>query len=418
MTNRKRVRTFEVVPIDKEPSIPLIPRAVLFGNPDKATPRLSPDGARLAYLAPTDGVLNVWVGPTADPASAVPVTRDKGRGIRMYFWAYTSRHILYLQDKDGDENWRVFCVDLDSGESRDLTPMDGVQARIEEVSPKFPEEIIVGLNDRNAQLHDLYRVNIRTSERRLIQENPGLMGFLTDDEFNVRFAMRVTPEGGAELLKPSAEGGWDPFIELAPEDSLTTSPAGFDKTGRVLYMLDSRGRNTSMLSALDLDSGEEITLAEDPRADINAVMVHPTEKVVEAVASTYERRHWQVLDDSVAGDLDYLRTVGDGDIEVVSRTLDDRLWIVVFLVDDGPSRYYLYDRGEARADFLFTNRADLEGLPLAKMHPVIIRSRDGYHLVSYYTLPVWSHPNGTGRPDEPLPMVLSVHGGVESQEVV
>ena len=223
--------------------------------------------------------------------------------------------------------------------------------------------------------------------------------------------MRVTAEGGADLLKPSAEGAWDPFIELAPEDSLTTSPAGFDKTGRVLYMLDSRGRNTSTLSALDLDTGEAAILAEDPRADINAVMVHPTEKVVEAAASTYERRHWQVLDDSVAGDLDYLRTVGDGNFEVVSRTLDDRLWIVVFLVDDGPSRYYLYHRDQAQADFLFTNRADLEGLPLAKMHPVVIRSRDGYDLVSYYTLPVWSDPNDTGRPDEPLPMVLSVHSG-------
>ncbi len=91
----------------------LIPRKVLFGNPDKASPKLSPDGTRISYLAPDDGVLNVWVASTTDLSTAKPVTRDRGRGIRVYHWAYTSRHVLYIQDKDGDENWHVYSGDID-----------------------------------------------------------------------------------------------------------------------------------------------------------------------------------------------------------------------------------------------------------------------------------------------------------------
>ena len=406
----------EDVPTDKQGTTPLIPRTVLFGNPDRATPRLSPDGTSIAYLAPVEGVLNVWVAPTEDLAQAKPVTSDRTRGIRIFFWAYTSRHILYLQDKGGDENWRAYSVDLNTGETLDLTPVEGVQARIQEVSPKFPDEIMVGLNDRDAQLHDLYQVNIGTSERRLVHENEGFTGFVTDEDFNVRFAVRMTPDGGSETLKPSGEGEWELFAQIGPEDSMTTHIAGFDETGRILYMLDSRDRDTGLLRQIDLDTGEEKTLAEDPRADISAVMVHPKEGVVQAAASTYERKRWQVLDERIAGDLEYLGTVADGEVEVVSRTLDDDMWIVAFLVDDGPLHYYLYHRAEKRADFLFYNRPELKGLPLAKMHPAVIPSRDGLNLASYYTLPVGSDPEGKGRPEAPLPMILEVHGGPWSRD--
>lgn len=389
----------------------LIPREVLFGNPDKASVQLSADGTKISYLASVDGVLNVWVGPADDPAAAEPVTDDTDRGIRGYFWAYTNEHILYIQDKEGDENWRVYSVNLNTGETVDLTPLEGVQARIQAVSPKFPDEMLVALNDRIPQLHDVYRVNIDTGERTLVQENEGFLGFVTDDEYNVRFAARMTPDGGSEYLTPTEEGGWESFMKIAMEDLLTTGPVMFDKTGTILYMIDSRDRNTSALVALDLETGEQTLIAEDPQADLSDVMVHPTERNIQAVAFTYERKHWQILDESIAEDLAYLSTVADGDVEVTDRTLDDKYWMVVYLMDDGPVRYYRYDREAQEAQFLFTHREELEGRPLAKMHPVVIESRDGLNLVSYYTLPVGSDSDGDARPDEPLPMVLWVHGG-------
>jgi len=391
--------------------VPLIPRKVLFGNPDKIRPSLSPDGVHLAFLAPVDGVLNIWVGPADDPDTARPVTHDRGRGIQEYFWAYTNKHILYIQDRDGDENWRIYSVDISNGRVQELTPLTGVQARIYNISHKFPSEILIGLNNRDARLHDVYRLNIETGELTLIVENTeNFFDFLSDDMYNVRFAIHSTADGGMEVLK-AVNGRWELFTKISQEDSLTTVPLGFDKSGKILYMFDSRGRDTSALVALDLESGSQQVLFETPKADVSDVLIHPTERTVQAVAFTYERKHWHVLDTTLADDFDYLQTVADGDIEIVSRTLDDRFWVVSYDVDNGPIRYYLYNRSQKQARFLFTNRKALEGIPLAKTYPVFIPARDGLTLVSYVTLPIWSDPDGDGRPSQPLPMVLLVHGG-------
>jgi dipeptidyl aminopeptidase/acylaminoacyl peptidase len=392
--------------------VPLVARTKFFGNPEKARARLSPDGKRLAYVAPVEGVLNVWVSPDDDPAKAKPVTSDKHRGIINYFWAYTSQHILYTQDKNGDEDFHVYGVNLDSGEIKDLTPLEKIRAEIEGVSEKFPGEILVGINKRDPRFHDVFRVNLATGERKLIQENPGLAGFLTDDDFRVRFAINFTPDAGQELLKPADNGKWEPMIKIGPLDAMTTSPAGFDKTGQKLYFIDSRERDTAALTTIDLATGKQTLIAEDPRADISGALTHPTEKNIQAVSFTYARTEWKIIDPAIKLDLDYLKTVADGEIQITGRTLDDRRWTVAYVMDDGPVRFYLYDRQPQRkATFLFTSNGELEKLPLVKMHPQIIKSRDGLELVSYLSLPKWSDPDGDGRPSEPLPMVLSVHGG-------
>ncbi|MEW6250142.1 MAG: S9 family peptidase [Planctomycetota bacterium] len=406
--------------------IALIPRDVLFGNPDRAQVRISPDGRQLAFIAPLDGVMNVWVAPADDPNTAKAITRDKGRGIHQYFWAYTNQHILYVQDRDGDENWRIYSVGLAGGEPQELTPGKDVQARIQEVSHKFPELILIALNARNPELHDIHRVNILTGETQLVEQNDeGFAGYLTDDDFNVRLAVRVTPDGGSEILKRDGEA-WATFITVAQADSLTTNPLGFDKRGATLFMLDSRGRDTAALTAVDLRTEAARVLAESPRADVSEVLIHPTEKNIQAAGFTYLRREWKVLDPAIEPDFKYLATVAHGEFDVVSRALDDRHWIVAYVMDDGPVQFYAYDRPARHATFLFTNRKALEGLPLAPMHPVIIRARDGLNLVSYLTLPLGSavaaNPLATQpatgpaappvpRPAQPLPLVLLVHGG-------
>ncbi len=398
-------------PATCEDDMPLIPRDVLFGNPDKAAVRISPDGATLSYLAPLDGVLNVWVGPVGDPEAAKPVTHDTKRGIHIYFWAFTNRHILYLQDKDGDENWRVYSVDLDSDEVKDLTPLEGVQARIQEVSRHFPEEILIGLNDRIPQLHDLHRVNIETGEKSLVIQNEGYLGYMTDEHYRVRLAARMSPQAGMEYFLLDAEGKPEPFMTIGPKDILTTSPVDFDKTGDVMYLKDSRGRNTAALMTLDLETMESTLVAEDPKVDIGGIMIHPTEKTLQAYATDYTRAEWHPLDEAVGADLEVLRTVADGDAWVIGRTLDDSTWMVAFTMDVGPVRYYRYDRESKEATFLFTNRRELEDMKLARMHPVVIEARDGLKLVSYLTLPPGTDPDGDGRPSEPVALVLWVHGG-------
>ena len=393
----------------------LIPREVLFTLADKLDVQLSPDGTRISYKAPVCDssrcVMNVWAGDFAYPSAAEPVTRDMTNGVQDYAWAYTNGHILYTQDTDGDEEWRIYSVDINTGRTTRLTPLEGVKAYFSGISPRFPQEILIELNDRDPSLHDLYRIDIRTGERALVRKNEGFLGFITDQDFNVRFAMRFTEDGGSELLSPTAEGGWELFSKFGIEDSLLTWPLGFDRTGKSLYMSDSRDRNTAAVVRVDLDTGDRFLIAEDPQADLSDAIVHPLTGEPQAAAFTFERKHWQIIDHSIADDLAYLQTVADGEIEVVSQSLDNRRWIVLYTIDSGPGQYYSYDRDTRTARFLFTDVTTIEELSLAKMHPVVIKSRDGLNLVSYLTLPTWTDADGNGRPEGPLPMVLLVHGG-------
>ncbi len=402
--------------------VPLIPREVLFGNPTKAGPQISPDGTRLAFLAPVDGVLNVWVGPIGSPSQAKPVTQDADRGIRIAFWAYTNRHILYLQDEGGDENWRLYGVDLTTGETKALTPNKAiaagadqphkVSARIQHLSHKYPHDILVALNDRDPRFHDLHVLNIDTGDLVELQRNDGFVAFHTDDDYTVRFAMRLTPDGGNEMLVSTMDGGFEVFDKIPMEDLFTTGPVDFDKTGESVYMVDSRGRDTAALKSISIATNAAQILAKDRDADISeGVLIHPTEKIVQAASSTYKRKKWHVIDKSVKDDFKYLENLADGELDIVSRSLDDRHWIVAVEMDNGPVRYYHYDRDAENAAFLFTNRDELEGLPLPRMHEEVIKSRDRMNLISYYTLPLPSDASGKGRPKEPQPMVLWVHGG-------
>lgn len=391
--------------------VDLIPRKVLFGNPERTRILISSDGKWIGYMAPLDGVLNVWVAPIDNLSAARPVTNDTLRGIHYFTVAYTNRHVIYTQDTDGDENWKVYCVDLITGERKNLTPLQGVNAQGPYLSYRFPQEILVGLNERDPEHHDLYGINITTGERRLIMKNENYSYIGTDNDYHPRLAGNTTPEGGEIVYYRPINGSWEPLMNISLEDDMTTGPIRFDRTGEKLYISDSRGRETSALVEINMTTGERKILAEDPRADIDGTLAHPIERTPQAASFTYERRHWKVLDSSIAKDMEYLGTIEDGEFTVYHSTLDNRRWIVVYMVDDGPVKYYLYDRDKCEAKFLFADRESLNNYTLAKMHPVIIKSRDGLNLISYYTLPVGSDKDEDGIPDEPLPTVLLVHGG-------
>jgi dipeptidyl aminopeptidase/acylaminoacyl peptidase len=400
--------------------VPLIPREVLFGNPQRAQARLSPDGKWLSFQAPVDGVLNVWVAPAGDLSKAKAVTTEKVRPVPSHSWAYDNKHILYIQDKNGDENFHLYATNVETGETRDLTPIEGVRAEIQEVSHKSPNEILVGLNDRDQRLHDIWRINIQSGEKQLVQQNPGVAGYLTDDDYNVRLSINYTPTGGQIWQVPDGDGDsrkWKDFLEFGPEDAMTSGPAGFDKTGQVLYFQDSRHRNTSGLFAMDLNTGDTKLVAEDPRTDVGGVLAHPIEKNIQAVSFTYSRTEWKVLDEAIADDIEFLKNFQDGEFIVTSRTLDDKQWTVAYILDDGPVKFYRYVREPNREMvFLFNNRDDLDDYPLVKMHDRVIKSRDGLSLVSYLSLPPGSDPDSDGVPSEPVPLVLDVHGGPWSRD--
>jgi dipeptidyl aminopeptidase/acylaminoacyl peptidase len=394
--------------------VELIPREALFGNPERANVQLSPDGKYLSWVAPLDGTLNVWVAPADDLSAGKAVTRDTARGIRNYFWSYLPDTLLYLRDSGGDEDFHLYAVDLKSGESRDLTPYEKTTAQVVGVSDLHPDTILVGMNDRDAQWHDLYSVDLATGERSLVEKNTQQIGeYVAGADYSLRYASRSRPDGGLDLLRRAGEA-WDKYDEIPFEDGMTTGYSGLTKDGATLYMRDSRDRNTNALFAIDTATGARTLVHEDPRADIGGGLADPATGKVQAVAVNYLREQWAVLDDAIKADLARLDAIGPGEASINTRTLDDRTWIVAYSAAESPVEYYRYDRdgkGGGELTRMFSGRPALEGKPLVPMWPQELTSRDGKTLVSYLTLPAHADANGDGKADQPVPMVLLVHGG-------
>jgi dipeptidyl aminopeptidase/acylaminoacyl peptidase len=397
------------------PANDLIPREVFFGNPDKVNAAISHDGKHLSWMAPSDGVLNVWVAPTDHPDQAKPVTAEKARPIAEYFWSYDNKHLLYLRDTAGDENFHLFRVDVTKpGDAVDLTPFDKTRAEVLDISEARPGVVLVGLNDRDPQHHDVYEIDVASGKRTEVFENKdGYAGFVTDHELKVRYGQSPTPDGGFKFIELAPPKGKKPFeLTIGPEDATTTGVVGLDRKGTLLYATDSRGRDTAALFTIDPRTGKQTLVAEDPHSDAENVMVNPTTLAIEAVRFNYDKPSWTVIDKKIQPDFDALAKVVPGAVfGVASRTLDDKTWIVGFGTDQKPASYYRWDRKAKKATFLFDARNDLSKYAMAHSTPQIIKSRDGLDLVSYLTLPASADPEGKGTVSSPLPMVLLVHGG-------
>ena len=228
--------------------VALIPRTALFGNPARTGGTISPDGQTLAYLAPSNGVMNVFIAPRSAPDNAKALTKEMTRPIRSFFFAYDNQHLIYVQDAAGDENFHLFATNLATGETRDITPFEGARANLAGTSEQVPGELLVNINDRDKSAFDLYRIEIATGKRKLVQKNDqGFAGFVSNDKFEVMMAVKPRPDGGSDVLRNTAKG-WVNYTSIDFEDAGTTSPAGLTADAKTLYMRDSRGRDTSAIA--------------------------------------------------------------------------------------------------------------------------------------------------------------------------
>jgi dipeptidyl aminopeptidase/acylaminoacyl peptidase len=398
----------------------LIPRTALFGNPVRAQARLSPDGRYMSFLAPKNGVLNVWLAPFGKLDAAKAITDDKKRGIRQHYWADDGRHILFLQDEGGDENWRVYSVDVETHKQVDLTPLDKVRAEIVGLSHERPDVALIALNDRTPEYHDLYEINIATGERKLVERNEQeFAGYLEDLQLRPRLAVKTLPDGGGEIYRNSGKG-WESLLKYGRDDSLTTRPVIVEEGGNSALLLSSIGRDKAALVRIDLASGKQTVVGESDKADVSEVWLEPRTRQPQAFAVEYLTTEIDPLVPAVGQDIERLKAALGPQFEVVSRTLDDTKWVVA--VDDPVHvvSSYLYERGSGKVTKLFDQRPELTGAPLRPMKPVEIRARDGLPLVAYLTLPAGASKSaaaaGTAgqapdRPASPVPLVLDVHGG-------
>jgi len=392
---------------------PLIERQKLFGNPSRAMGRLSPDGKWLSFIAPRDGVLNVWVAPVADPEAARPLTAEKTRPIRGYFWAPDSQSILYVNDKGGDENFLLYGVNIASGEPRTLTPFEKTRVEVIAVSNHVKDRILIGLNNRDPHWHDVYSLSLKDGAlTKLLENDGGYSGFLADDGLVLRGASRPNAAGGSDFFRIVDNKVEDkPFASTGLEDSQTTMPVGFTADGKTLYWIDSRGRDKAVLAAQNVADGKMTVIGESGKADVTQAIANPRTGVIDAYAVEYLKSEWVPVDPALKADFAFLAAHLKGEFYVTSRSYADDLWTVADDPVSAPSAVYLYDRKAKTLKQLYVTRPELVGAPLVPMRPLEFKTRDGLTEVAYLTLPPGSDKNGDGIPDKPVPMVLFVHGG-------
>jgi dipeptidyl aminopeptidase/acylaminoacyl peptidase len=392
---------------------PLIERAKLFGNPSKMAGNVSPDGKWLSWIAPRDGVLNVWVAPIGSPGDARPLTFEKLRPIRTAFWAPDSKSLLYINDKGGDENFLLYGVDVASGKQALLTPFEKTRVQIVNISRHVKDRILVGINNRDARWHDVYSLDLASGKLKLVYKNEGgYANAIADEQLNLRALAKSRDDGGTDYFRMAAgKVEPKPFVQVGLDDSLTTAPLGFTTDGKTMYWADSRGRDTAALVAMDFATGATRVEAKDARADVTSGLFDVRTGRLQAYELEYLKHEYVPLDASLKADLQHLHETLKGDFHVTARSDQDDKWIVEDDPVSAPVSDWLYDRKAKRLTRLFVARPELEGAPLVSMHPEEIKSRDGLTLVSYLSLPKSVDPGGSGKAAHPVPMVLFVHGG-------
>jgi len=398
---------------------PLIPRNLLFGQPERTNPQISPDGKFLAYLAPdNNNVLQIWLR-TLGAQDDRQLTAEKTHGVWHYTWTFSPNKLIFAQDVQGDENWQIYTIDSQTGATKNLTPYKGVQSRLVAIDPIHPDDLLVAMNLRNRRFHDVYRLNLHSAETVMVNRNGGLQfAWIPDWQFRV---LTATTTGGL-IVRESPRSPWR-NVRRWP----LGSSGGIIERSRennAVYLISSPvNGDTEALLEFDIATGTEKVIAQDPRYDAQSVFIEPTTKRIQAVAFQKEKLEWQVLDPSIAEDFAALAKIRTGEFTVVHhygspmlpsrslgrRDMQDRRWIVSYESDDGPTHHYVYDRTTKAATLLFADRPKLEAFKLASMQPISFRSRDELTIHGYLTLPV-------GILAKNLPVVVLVHGGPWSRD--
>lgn len=393
-----------------QPAPSLVPRALLFADPERTSVRLSPDGSQIAYVAPLHGAQNLWLAPAADPSSARPLTDLRTGSIEELRWSSSGRHVAYLHDPTGEEDYRLHAVDVAAGTDRPLTP-EGARAEFMHGCSGKGDRLLIQLYERDPRYGDLYTYDLTTGARALAFSNVDHGHMFADCSLKARIGDRERTGGGYEWVRLDAPG--KPLLfAVGHEDARTTEPLAVLAGGSSALLLDSRGRDTAALAILDLGSGRSRILGADERADVTAALVSADGKRALAYRTEYLKPEWHGLTPEVRRTLARISGhLGGEAFEVDGQSDGDRVWLIREVRSHKPARYHLYDVAADKMQLLFAAQPALERLDLARVRPLVIKASDGLALPSYLTLPVGVDADGDGVPDQPVPLVLFPHGG-------
>jgi dipeptidyl aminopeptidase/acylaminoacyl peptidase len=390
---------------------PLIPRQILFGNPTRAYPLISPDGSQIAWLASDkNGVLNVWSG-LIDGTHAHPITNETHRPIQWYTWGGDAKHILYLQDNGGDEVDHLFSADLPSGNVRDLTPFRGVRAQNVLTDPQHPKFALVALNLRDRRAFDMYRIDLETGAVTLEATNPGdVLTWTTDNDFVIHAATVFDSKTANSIIRvrDAVDKPWRDLVVMPFERALFSGEvvggsliAGFDPDGKSLIIQSALRSDKGQLVRVDLRDGKELgVLAQDPECDVAnsglgdgpSVLRDPVTHAIQAVEFNYTTSHWVFFDPKVQSDFEIIGRDVPGFWDLISRDRVDRKWIVAARRSDAPAAYYVFDRDSQQLTKLYDEYPALAEALLAPKKGVVIKARDDLSLPCYLTTPPGVEP--------------------------
>ena len=413
------------------PDAPLVPFERFFAPAAVEAPLLSPDGRSVSYVGRYQNAYNLFVAPIDNIKNARPVTHETGRGIQWYSvsgaltyrWTPDSRYIVYQKDNNGDENNRIYAVDVATAQVTNLTPEAKVRAHLLAVSNSRPGHVLVAVDtsfshDNPTALmgFDIFDIDLASGARALVMGKVPYANVVADNDLKLRLAIKPSKDLGIDVLKLNADGTTAPFYHIAYEDLGGLAATGetdslrISADNRTLYMLDSVGSDKVALAAFDLETGAKTVLAKDDRVDVRDVLYDRATNAVEAYGANWTMLEWKALDPAIKDDLAFL-SHHEGELQIASRSADGRTWLVFYRVADHPDTYYAYDAKTRALKELFVTTPELLDMPLVKMFPYVIKARDGLDLVGYYVLPLSADPDQTGKPVKPAPMVVYVHGG-------
>ena len=402
-------------PAAKSALPPLVDRNLFFGNPEIAGAQLSPDGKWIAFLKPWKETRNVWVKQVGEPYSKGRlITAEPKRPIPGFFWSRDSKAILFVQDKDGDENYNVYAVNptapaaagKDAPEARNLTAAKGARAMIYSVPKADPDAIYVGLNDRDAAWHDLYRVRISTGERTLLRKNTErIAGWVFDRKGKLRLAMRTTEKGDTEILRVDADAFKVVYTCNVFESA---GPAGFHKDGKRVYLETNKGnRDLTQLVLFDPENGKEELVETDPIKHVDFGGPIFSEVTEELIGTAYQddrtRYYWR--DKAWEADYKLMKAKLPGkEVAFANSTEDEKVLLISAYSDMDPGTVYLFDRKAKKLSLEYVSREKLPRQYMAAMTPIRYQSSDGLEIPGYLTLP-------RGVPAKNLPLIMFPHGG-------
>ncbi len=380
-----------------------IPVREFFRNPEKSGFDLSPDGQYISYMAPHQDRMNIHVQKIGEEA-AKRITSVTDRDIAGYFWADDQR-IVYLRDNGGDENYYITVVDKDGQNEKVLTQFDNVRTQIIDDLEEIPDEVIIGMNKRNPEVFDAYRLNLASGELAMIAENPGnIMGWLTDHSGALRVAVTSDGVNTTLLHRETEEQEFQPLLTTNFKES--ASPLFFTFDNKNLFATSNIGRDKSAIIIMDTTRGEEIEkIFEHPEVDVNHLSYSRKRKVLTGISFTTWKSQRHFLDEEAEKRYQWLKEqLGDDEITITSFNRDEDKFIVRTYSDRTLGTYYFYDQKAEKLEKLAEVGPWLKKEEMAEMKPVTYQSRDGLTIHGYLTVPL-------GKQAKNLPLVVNPHGG-------